>query len=443
MLIFPGVSANRFEGQSLEKPVILHTIRFVFSMTFVVMLATDTSTTFAADWPQINGSNRNGIATGETLLSQWPDDGLEEQWSHPVGQGFSGPVVAGETLVIFHRPGKRYLVEALNAKTGKLIWNKELAAQYRGGGPDGDLGPKSTPLVHGKHIYLLGTGGNLFCLTLAHGTVVWQKNVLREYDSPTGYFGAGSSPIVINEKLLVNVGGKNAAVVAFDLESGTEQWKSFDDRASYSSPIETNNGDEPVAVFVTRMHLIGLEPETGQVLFQLPFGKRGPTVNAAMPVRLSQHLFINAAYGVGAQWIAVNGKRAEKVWDNDESFSSQYSTPVVAGGMLFGTSGREDYGNGSYRCVDPSSGKVMWKRDRFPVGHSILVGSQIIVLDSDGGFHVIAADASKFDRVYKTRLFDMKSRALPALSDGLFYARSNADHKRGELVCVRVGPSPR
>ena len=82
----------------------------------------------------------------------------------------------------------------------------------------------------------------MFCLRLSDGDVIWQKNVLEVYESPSGYFGAGSTPIVINDKLLVNVGGKDAAVVALDLTTGAEIWRAFDDRASYSSPIELKLG---------------------------------------------------------------------------------------------------------------------------------------------------------------------------------------------------------
>ena len=397
----------------------------------------------ADDWPQINGPDRNGIASNETLMSDWPKSGLTEVWSHPVGQGYSGPVVVGEKLIVFHRPGKQYLVEALNAKTGKLIWNKALPSKYSPGGPDPDSGPKCVPLIHDRHIYLLGTGGNLFCLKLADGEVVWKKNVLETYDSPSGYFGAGSTPIVINEKLLVNVGGSKAAVVAFDLKTGIEIWKSFDDRASYSSPIELKVGGKSQALVVTRLNAALFDPDSGRVLSEMKFGKRGATVNGAMPVQVGKYLFLNAAYNVGGRLVKVDDSNqlVDVPHDSNDQFASQYSTPVVVGDTFYGTAGREDFNNGSFRCVDVSTGKLKlnWKRERFPVGHTILVGRQMLTLDSEGGFHVIDVNPNKFSRVYQTKLFDSKSRAMPAMANGLFYARSNAVRGKGELVCVQVG----
>ena len=411
---------------------------FVFTAVFSFA-----SVSVSNDWPQINGPDRNGIAKDEVLLKEWPKDNLTEVWSHPVGQGYSGPIVVGEKLIVFHRPGRQYLVEALSAKTGKLIWNKQLPSAYQAGGPDPDNGPKAIPLVHKDHIYLFGTGGNLFCLKLSDGSVVWQKDVLDIYSSPSGYFGAGSTPIVIDEKLLVNVGGKDSGVVAFDLKTGLELWKTLDDRASYSSPIKIAIDGKPLAVFVARRNCAVIEPATGKVLAKVPFGKSGPTVNGAMPLKVNgDRIFLNSSYGVGGKLLKFSSTGLEEgAQKTNDQFASQYSTPVVLDGMIYGTSGREDHGNGSFRCVDvnDSKMKLVWKQDGFPVGHSILVGKQIAVLDSNGGFHVIEANPKKFKRVYQTKLFDSKSRSMPALANGLFYARSNAREGKGELVCVKIG----
>ena len=415
-----------------------------FVALFVFVAISDRSLeSYANDWPQINGPDRNGIAKDEVLLQEWTKSGLDKIWEHPVGQGYSGPVVVGEKLIVFHRPGRQYLVEALNAKTGKPIWSKELPSDYQAGGPDPDNGPKAVPLVHKDRIYLLGTGGNLFCLKLSDGSVVWQKNVLKIYSSPSGYFGAGSTPIVIGEKLLANVGGKEAGVVAFELETGKELWKSLDDRASYSSPIKVEVDGKQKAVFVTRLNFALIDPGNGEVLAKMPFGKPGATVNGAMPVKVKDDLlFLNSAYRVGGKAIRLeSGKAIGATQHPNDHFASQYSTPVTLDGMIYGTSGREDVGDGSFRCVDlnGSTMKLVWKQDRFPVGHSILVGQQIVVLDSDGGFHVIEANPKKFSRVYQTKLFGSKSRSMPALANGLFYARSNAVKGKGKLVCVKVG----
>ena len=395
------------------------------------------------DWPQINGPTRNGVAVNETLLQSWPKDGLKEVWSHPIGQGNAGPVVSDGKLIVFHRPGANNLCEMLDAFTGKLIWNKELPSAYKNAGPDGDLGPKAVPLVHDDHVYLLGTGGNLSCLQLSDGKVVWQKNVLNTYTAPGGYFGAGSTPIVAGGKLILNVGGDQAGVVAFDLKTGNELWKAVDDRASYSSPIEITVEGKSRVVFVTRLNAVMLDPSNGKELGRLRFGKPGATVNAAMPVKVNDFVFFNSAYNVGGRLVEfVGGKMVAKGGNKaNQDFASHYSTPVTLDGKIYGTAGREDFGNGSFRCVDLSAGEIkpLWIKEKFPVGHSILVGDKILILDCKGGFHVIEATPKEFKQIYKCALFDGESRSMPAIANGLFYARSNAKRGKGELVCVEVG----
>ena len=391
------------------------------------------------DWPQINGPNRNGVAVGETLLKEFPDE-LTPVWEHPVGQGFSGPAVSKGRVIVFHRPGKELVCESLNAADGKLVWNKSLPAKSNSAGPDGDTGPKAVPLIHDGRIYLLGSGGNFFCLSEKDGKVLWQVDVQEKYKAPSGYFGFGSSPIVIDGKLLLNVGGKSAAVVAFDLKSGREIWKSFDDRASYSSPIAMKVNGKTIAIVVTRMHMIGMQPSDGKVLFKTKFGVPGPSVNGAMPVVIGSNIFINSAYQVGARWIKVD-KSGEitTLWRDDYTFASQYSTPIVFNGNLYGTAGREDMRNGSFRCIDPAEPDIKWFEKNVPVGHCLLVGDKILFLDFQGGFHVIRPNPKKFDEIYAGKLFTQGARSLPAISNGFLFTRSNAAPKLGSLVCLKVG----
>lgn len=394
------------------------------------------------DWSQINGPDRNGVVSDTVLFRDLNSRKLKTAWSREIGQGNSGPVVAGDKLYIFHRPGKNYLLEALHRNTGALLWKRELSAGYTGG-VDGDLGPKSVPVVYQGKIFLIGAEGNLFCLDAANGGLKWKKELLKDYRAQPGYFGVGSSPIVVNGLLVINVGGRDASVVALDVNTGKEVWRAFDDDASYSSPIEIQIDGVRLVVVVTRLNLVGIEPLSGRILFKTPFGKSGPTVNGAIPLlvknKQGSFIFVSAAYGVGSKWYQVSPNSIKIGWENDSSFSSQYSTPVEFGGALFGTVGREDYGNGSYRCIDPADGKVLWEESSFPVGHTFLVGSDLLVLDCQGGIHVLDANRDKFDRIYTGRLFEGDARSMPAISKGLLYARSNAIAGKGVLKCVVIG----
>ena len=317
----------------------------------------------AGDWPQILGPHRNGQADGEQLTA-WPAAGPPLVWSRAVGQGFAGVAVVGSRAILFHRVGDDLLAEALDANTGKTLWKTTFETRYRGSiSPDN--GPRCVPLVHENRVYLFGPSGELACVALDSGKTVWARNVDQDFKAPEGYFGAGSSPIVEGDKLLLNVGGRDGAgIVAFSLADGKTLWKSTDEAASYSSPVVTTLGGRRQVVFVTRLNVVSLDPQGGKVQFQFPFGQRGPTVNAANPLVLGDHLFVSASYGVGATWAKIGPQGATPVWESDEVMSSQYTTCVEKDGVLYGIDGRQDLGVGRLRAFDPADRQGFLDRGR-------------------------------------------------------------------------------
>ncbi len=407
---------------------------------------TPVNSTIAYDWPQILGPGRNGIAIGEKLMDSFPAEGLNKIWSHPVGEGYSGPVVAGNRVIIFHCPQSGQVVECLSLASGKEIWKTDLPTKYRGGGIDPDRGPKAVPLVHQGKVYLYDTAGELYCLDLANGNLRWNRSTATDFRAPPGYFGFGSSPIVIGDTLIVNVGGDEAGIVGFDLETGQTRWVATDQRASYSSPVASTCNGQPCALVVTRLKFFGINPTNGKILFEFPFGDRGPTVNGAMPVVVDDHVFLTSSYGVGSRWLTPTVGAVQEGWSDPTRFESQYSTPVLRDGMLYGSCGREDRQNGSYRCVDAATGKLAWVEEDVPVGHSILVDDKIVLIDHSGKLHILQATPRAFTRLYQAELFETPARAIPALTGGKLLVRSNATGgggallgKQGELACFEIG----
>ena len=388
----------------------------------------------AGDWPQILGPQRNGQADGETL-QPWTESGLKTLWTYELGQGYAGPAVADGRVVIFHRAGDSEQLDALDAKTGRSLWRVAFPASYRGG-IDSDTGPRCVPLIHAGCVYVFGAAGDLHSVELASGKKRWSRQTYREYRGNEGYFGAGSSPIVVGDKLLVNVGGdKNAGIVAFSLADGQTRWTATAEKASYSSPaLATVDGQQHV-IFVTRLSVVSLNPEDGSVRFSFPFGQRGPTVNAATPLVFGQNLFLTANYGVGAKSVTIGAKDATPVWASDESLSSQYASPIYAAGYLYGIHGREDVGVPDLRCVEAQTGKVQWSETRFGTAHLILVREQLLVFAVDGRLVLAKASPRGFQTLATAKISEAVTRALPALADGRLYFRENANGV-GTLRCL-------
>jgi outer membrane protein assembly factor BamB len=352
-----------------------------------------------------------------------------------VGTGFAGPAVVGNRVVVFHRVGESERVECLDANTGKSIWRADFPATYRPG-VNPDDGPRCVPLVHEQRVYLHGAAGNLYCVELASGRKIWTRDAFRDYGGQEGYFGAGSTPIIADQKLLVNVGGRNAGIVAFDLLTGETRWQATDERASYSSPTMAEFGKAPHVIFLTRLKCVALEPQTGRVAFSFPFGLTGTTVNAATPIIFDNKLFITANYRIGALLVKLDDP-ATKIWANDDSMSSQYSTSVHHRGYLYGMHGREDLGTGELRCVAASTGEVKWSVPAPHTGSLILVGNQLLVLTTDGSLLLIEARSDRYAEQARTQLIRHPTRSLPALSSGKFVYRDNSDAK-AQLTCLKL-----
>jgi outer membrane protein assembly factor BamB len=387
------------------------------------------------------GPHRSGVAEGETVAIKWPSAGPPLAWSHSLGSGYAGPAASGGRVVVFHRVGEAERVETLDAASGRTLWKADFEASY-GGGINPDTGPRCVPLIHKDRVIVFGAAGDLHCVALADGKKLWSRAAYADFDGDEGYFGAGSSPLAVGDVVLVNVGGREAGLVGFSLADGRTLWKSTDERASYSSPTYAEIGGKPHAIFVTRLSAISVDPATGDVRFQFPFGMRGPTVNAATPLVFEgNHLFVSASYGIGAVCSRIEGGTAKTVWASDEAMSSQYTTCVYRDGYLYGVDGREDIGEASLRCVDAKTGKVAWSEDGFGVAHLILAGDKLLAVANDGRLVIAEASPKAYRKLASATLFDepgVAVRALPALAGGRLYVRGSIG-SGGKLKCWTVG----
>ena len=139
------------------------------------------------DWPQFLGPERNGVYRGPALAKAWPAES-PLVWQRPVGQGFSGPVVSGDRLILHHRVGALAVVDCLDAGTGKELWRTEHPTDYRDEFGF-DEGPRATPAIAGGRVFTFGAEGRLSCWSLADGAAVWGVDTQKEFGSPKGFFG--------------------------------------------------------------------------------------------------------------------------------------------------------------------------------------------------------------------------------------------------------------
>lgn len=387
----------------------------------------------AGDWPQILGPTRTGIAEKESIVSALPKNGPKTVWEQKVGEGLAGVAVAGGKVVLFHREGSQEIAIAFEAGTGKKLWSQPFPASYAGGiSPDN--GPRCVPVIHEDQVFLFGAAGDLHSVGLADGHIIWSRPVYKEFGAPEGFFGAGSTPIVEGDRLLLNVGGKrDSGIVAFGLKDGKTVWQKTDEQASYSSPVAVTRDGVRHVIFVTRYSALSIDPENGEVRWKFPFGARGPTVNGASPLPLDGHLFLSASYGVGAVYAKFDRQQAETVWANNDTMSSQYTTCVLHNGLLYGIDGRQDVGSARLRCFEPQTGKIRWTKEGFGIGTLILADGKLLIVKDDGTLVLATATPEAYRELGRARVLQSTTRALPALADGLLYVRDTQTLKCVDL----------
>jgi outer membrane protein assembly factor BamB len=378
----------------------------------------------ASDWPQLLGPGRNGVYAGPALSEAWPAAGPRVLWRRQIGAGLSGPVVAQNRVILFHRVSNREVVEAIDPASGKTQWQYAYPTTYRDDFGF-DEGPRAVPVVANGVVYTFGAEGQLHAIDLASGKKIWSEDTMRRFGVPKGYFGAAGSPLVEDGRVIANIGGKNAGVVAFDAKTGKVLWTVTEDAASYSSGIGATIAGHRYAIFLTRAGLVGLDPVSGQVRFQRPWrARQAASVNAATPIVNGDLIFVSAEYGPGAGVLRFDGSKLTDLWSSDDVLSNHYATSVLFDGFLYGFHGRQEFGQ-SFRAVEFRTGKVRWSEDRFGAGSVTLAGNRLLILRESGELVLAAAAPDGFKPIARAQILPATVRAYPAIADGIMYARND------------------
>jgi len=342
---------------------------------------------FADDWPQWRGPARDGVAVGVELPAALPAS-LGEVWSVEVGTGHASPVVMGQRLYVHARVDGSEVVRALNLADGTEIWNRSIEVAYT---PDDyalihGRGPKSTPVVSGESICVLGITGVLTCLDRESGEVRWERDFEGRFDRAWPEFGTAMSPAVFGGRLIAHVGGKQSgALIAFDLESGEEAWSWTGDSPGYSSPVLASLDDVQQIVTQSRSKVVALSPETGKPLWEMPF-ETDYEQNCVTPLLAGERIIIS---GLDQGVFALEPRRDPQgswvittAWKNDTA-PMYMSSPVLRDDLLFGMT---DKRKGQLFSADLATGEVRWVSEGREGDNAalILAGDRLLVQTTEG-----------------------------------------------------------
>lgn len=331
-------------------------------MTALLFLAVSGATSFADDWVQWRGPNRDGISREKGLLKEWPKEGPKLVWQiDDLGDGYSTPSVAQGRLYLLANQGlDDEFVKAIDAKDGKETWSTRLGKVGNPRQQPSYPGARSTPSIDGKLLYALGSDGDLACLATSDGKVRWQKNIREEFAGKPGTWAYSESPLIDGDLLVCTPGGGEATMVALDKKTGSLVWKSplaEADDAAYSSPIVVESGGVRQYVQLLQKGLVGIEAKTGKLLWRYARPISRFDANIPTPVAADGYVYVaSAGTGGGAVKLA---KANDRVEPTEVYFAPQLPTAiggsVKIGDFLYGTT------NQALLCIEFATGKVKWQ----------------------------------------------------------------------------------
>lgn len=440
-----------------------HIVRLLAAAVGCLFLPSPTS---ADDWPQWMGPTRDGVLHESGLVDTIPDAGLNVKWRVPVQGGYSGPAVANGRVFVtdyvkqggesFNDPGKRAELEGkervlcFDAETGKEIWKHEYDCKYSISYP---VGPRCTPTVDGDHVYVLGAEGDLICLAVENGSVVWQRSFKNDLGAPVPIWGHSAHPLVHGENLICLVGGEGAAVVAFNKLTGVEVWKSLSvPDIGYCPPsVIRAAGVEQLLIWHPKA-LVSLNPEDGSQYWEEPIEPQYG-MSITQPQRDGDLLYVS---GIGAQSlmlkIASDKPGAEELWVGEpkNSVYCANSTPLLVDGVIYGV----DCQVGFMVAADAKDGSRFWesyepttrgtRRASHGTAFITLSGDKFFLFSETGDIVIADIDSKQYSERGRFHVLDPTSECFgrsvvwshPAYANKKLYARNDK-----ELVCVSLDSS--
>jgi outer membrane protein assembly factor BamB len=371
-------------------------------------------------WSEFRGTRRDGVYQGSPIRLPWPQNGPPLLWKQPIGEGYASFAIAsGRAFTIEQRRGSE-VVAAYEVDTGRELWTQSWEAEFREG--MGGDGPRATPTWHDGRVYALGATGELRCLRDADGTVLWRRDILDENGATNLQWGMASSPIVVDDKVIVLPGGRNGrSVVAYHRVTGAPVWSVLDDQQAYTAPMVVTLLGARQLLVVSASRAMGVAIDDGALLWEYPWVTQSG-INVAQPIVLSENrVFVSAGYGHGAAVIEVsqNGSRWETrtVWQNTR-MKNRFASSILHEGHVYGLD------EGILACVDVATGDLKWKGGRYGHGQVIAANGYLIVLTERGELALVRATPDAFQELGVVPAIEGKTWNHPALADGRLLVRN-------------------
>ena len=383
-------------------------------------------------WTDFRGPGRLGIYDEMPILTTWPKAGLKRLWKQPVGGGYASFTIAGGLAFTIEQRRDMEVVAAYDVATGREKWKNSWKAHFSES--MGGDGPRSTPVHDGGRVYALGAEGELRALEAATGKLIWNKNILTDNGATNLTWAMSAAPLIVDGKVIVQPGGQpGKSVVAYDKLTGERVWSALDDEQAYASPIVATLAGKRQLVVVSAPRVMGLTIDEGKLLWEVPWVTEYNASSTYPIVVTPDRFFISAGYDHGAAVVELtvdpsDGKFTPRVVWQNKKMKNKFNNPVLFQGHVYGLD------EGILACVNVETGEQKWKGGRYGYGQVLLASGHLVVLSEHGELALVKADPAGFKELAKFEAIGGKTWNNPAISGGVLLVR-NAE----EMAAFQIG----
>ncbi|HWN98722.1 MAG TPA: PQQ-binding-like beta-propeller repeat protein, partial [Blastocatellia bacterium] len=216
-----------------------------------------------ANWPGFRGPRRDSIVRGVRIETDWSKSPPVALWRRPIGPGWSSFAVRGDLLYTQEQRGDDEVVACYKVSTGEPVWRHRNAVRFWES--NGGAGPRATPTLSNGRVYTFGATGILNALDAGNGVAVWSRNVASDTDTKVPTWGFASSPLVVDNTVIVAAAG---TLAAYDVATGKPRWVGPHHGGSYSSPqLATIDGVAQI-LLLSPPGAISVAPADGSLLWE-------------------------------------------------------------------------------------------------------------------------------------------------------------------------------
>ncbi len=338
----------------------------------------------AENWPQWRGPFFNGSSSEKGLPVKFSKT-ENVKWSALMpGPSAASPIIWGNQVFVssVDLEKKSLWAFCLDRKTGKTLWEREVAPGY---GQDRQSNYASpSPATDGELVVFFYGSGDLVAFDFA-GKKIWSRNLQKDYGPFAFQWTFSTSPVLFQNKLYLQVlqrnvpvngrgraeGANDSYLLALDPKTGKELWKQIrpseareESREAFTTPVPFTEHGHAELLVAGGDCLSSHDPATGKELWRwgtwnpkrITHWRLVPSPIAGDGVALACAPKGSPIYAVKLGGSGVLDDSALAWKSQEREISSDVSTPLFYKDHFYVLNSDRK----TLACIEPASGQVLW-----------------------------------------------------------------------------------